>query len=254
VQPSPTPLQATPAAIPAATAGPAPPPDSPPPTAAPTPAALPLPQPPAGESAWLDATNLGTVQAFRQYVDNYPAGPHSDEALQRVEVADDKAWTAAAAAGTIVAINRYLTQFPGGAHVAQAQSGIADLEQKATDQKPSTLNLRFDGSWQATISCTDAGTSKGYTVQLAAQVKDGSFHGRHGIDGKPDSLTVDGTIQLDGSVELLAQGLTGNPRNTFGNVASGSPFSYHIQAKFEASSGSGTRVEQRPCNFTALKR
>ncbi len=153
-----------------------------------------------------------------------------------------------------MALNQYLAQFPGGAHLAQAQSSVAALEQKAADQKPSAPTRRFDGNWQATISCTDAGETKGYTVQLAAQVKDGAFHGHHGIDGQPDSLSVDGAIQLDGSVELFAQGLTGNPRTTFGRVAPGSPFTYHIEAKFGTSSGSGTRVEARACNFTAIKR
>jgi hypothetical protein len=38
-----------------------------------------------------------------------------------------------------------------------------------------------------------------------------------------------------------------------GNVATGSKYSYHVLARFEGTSGTGTRVELRPCSFTAAK-
>ena len=243
--------------VPPSASSAAPSPVSAPPPSAPTPAQSTPPAPPqstADERTWLDATNTGMVQAFRQYLVDFPDGTHVAEARQRIQAADDHAWTNAAGAGTMVAINQYLAQFPAGAHVEQAKSSIAALEQKAANQKSSAPTRRFDGNWLATISCPDSGPAKGYMVQLAAQVKDGNFHGRHGIDGKPDSLALDGSIQIDGSVELYAQGLTGDPRFTAGKVAQGSPIAYHIQAKFEGSSGSGSRTEQRQCTFTAFKR
>jgi hypothetical protein len=215
----------------------------------------PPPSPPgADERAWREASNVGTVQAFREYLDRFPDAAHVADARQRIQAADDKAFASATGAGTMVALNQYLTQFPDGAHVAQARDNIAALEQRAVDQKPSALTRRFDGNWQATISCPSAGEAKNYTLQITAQVKDGNFHGQRGVEGKPDSMAVDGRIQLDGSTELYVQGLTGDPRVTFGHLPPGSHFAYHIQAKFDGSSGTGSRVELRPCNFTALKR
>ena len=85
-------------------------------------------------------------------------------------------------------------------------------------------------------------------------VPDGNFQGQHGSDGKPDSLALNGNIQPDGSVALYAQGLTGDPRFTPGKVPPGSPIAYHIQVKFDGSSGARSRTEQRPCTFTAFKR
>jgi hypothetical protein len=219
-------------------------------TAAPEPAA----QPNADERAWLEATNAGTVQAWRQYLNSFPDGAHAADARQRAQAADDKAFATAAGAGTMVALNQYLTQFPDGAHVARAQASLATLEQQAADQKPSALVRRFDGMWQIAIACQPSGKAEGYTLQFPAAVKDGNLHGLRGTEGKPESLILDGKIQADGSAEIFAHGLTGNSRYTPGALPPGSPIGYRIQAKFEHTSATGSRVENRPCTFTALKR
>lgn len=91
-------------------------------------------------------------------------------------------------------------------------------------------------------------------MQLAVQVKDGVFHAEKGTEGKPDWLTVEAAIQLDGSAELFAQGLTNDGIYSVGGVPPGSPYSYRILAKFEGASGTGSRVELRLCTFTALNR
>jgi hypothetical protein len=66
-------------------------------------------------------------------------------------------------------------------------------------------------------------------------------------------MTGDGTIQVDGSTELLVQGIISDPGFTVGNFPTGSRYSYHVIARFEGANGSGNRVELRPCTFTALK-
>jgi hypothetical protein len=38
-----------------------------------------------------------------------------------------------------------------------------------------------------------------------------------------------------------------------GNVSDGTEISYHVPAHFEGKTASGTRVELRPCDFTALE-
>ena len=60
-------------------------------------------------------------------------------------------------------------------------------------------------------------------------------------------------FEIDGSSELFVQGFTSDPTFTVGQVATGTKYSYHVVAKFKGTSGSGTRVELRPCNFSALK-
>jgi len=167
-------------------------------------------------------------------VDNYPVGPHVEDARQRIQVADDRAWTAASTAGTMMALNQYLAQFPGGAHLAQAQSSVAAFEQKSGGSEAFCADPSFRRQLASHHFMRGCGETKGYTVQLAAQVKDGTFHGHHGVDGQPDfAFSGRGQFNLDGSVELFAQGLTGNPRTTFEESRQGSPFAYHIEAKFE---------------------
>jgi hypothetical protein len=178
---------------------------------------------------------------------------HAAEARARIAAADDKAWLEASNAGTIVALNRYLGQFPDGAHVAQAKTSIAVLAQRPVPQKPAADTRRFDGTWTATISCTNASGARGYNVTVPSKINDGIFHAQRGIDGKPGWLTIEGKIEIDGSTELSVQGITDASAYTVGTVPPGTGFSYHIQGRFDGSSATGTRVELRPCNFTALK-
>jgi hypothetical protein len=212
-----------------------------------------LPGPTADDLAWSYASNLATTQALQQYLDGSPNGAHVAEAQHRIRTIDDKAWADAFGTGTIVALNRYVAQFPDGAHVAQARNSIAGLERQAADENHSSDKTRFDGNWQATISCSDAGGAQGYSRQFASQVKDGIFHGQRGTENQPNWLAVDGTIQLDGSSQLFVQGIISDGSFTVGHVPSGTKYNYHVLAKFAGTSGSGNRVELRPCSFTAVK-
>jgi hypothetical protein len=187
-------------------------------------------------------------------VDVSPGGVHVADAQQRIRAADDKAWADAAGPGTMVALNRYLAQFPDGAHVAQAQRALAALEKQVLDQNPGADKTRFDGAWRTTVACATTAGARGYTYQFVSQVKDGAWHGERGTEGQPNWLSIDGKIQLDGSAELFAQGVTGDPAFSGVNTSPGSNYSYHILARFDATSGTGKRLEQRPCDFTAVKR
>jgi hypothetical protein len=42
-------------------------------------------------------------------------------------------------------------------------------------------------------------------------------------------------------------GLTNNLRYTYGQVKSGTPYAYTVNAQFSGSSATGKRVELRPC-------
>jgi hypothetical protein len=84
-------------------------------------------------------------------------------------------------------------------------------------------------------------------------VKDGVLSGEHGQQGSPGWVKYDGRIQPDGTAEIQARGLTGNPKTAVGQVPSGTSYSYRVKAQFDESRGSGSRVDLRPCNVVFVK-
>jgi hypothetical protein len=47
--------------------------------------------------------------------------------------------------------------------------------------------------------------------------------------------------------------MTRDPKHTISRLSSGSPYAYHVDARFEGSRGSGNRTEVRPCTLTFVK-
>ncbi len=124
----------------------------------------------------------------------------------------------------------------------------------AFGQEPAT---RFDGTWAVTLVAPDSTdaqgkTAKGFTFYFNAQVKDGVLHGEHGEKGKPAWLSLDGKIAPDGTAELTANGIAVQPY-AYKNAPTGTPYIYHVKAKFEGAKGSGTREEGRATAFTFVK-
>ena len=115
--------------------------------------------------------------------------------------------------------------------------------------------VQFDGTWATVFTCpsntTDAAV--GYTLQFGTIIKDGVVAGQNGGKGQPGSLTLEGRIEPDGSANLSASGLTGRPGRTTGQVAQGTPFSFHIKTRFEGSRATGNRVEGRACKLTMYR-
>ncbi len=113
---------------------------------------------------------------------------------------------------------------------------------------------RFDGNWLTTVSCPAARDALGYSYQFTSTVKDGVFHGLHGTEGEPGSLEVDGTIPPDGNASLYAKGRTGSKEYVPGrDTPRGTEYGYNIEAHFEGSTGTGKRIEGRPCSFKFAK-
>jgi hypothetical protein len=107
---------------------------------------------------------------------------------------------------------------------------------------------RFDGSWQTTISCAAARGALGYSFRFVSTVKDGVFHGVHGTIGQPSSLQLDGKIGADGAATLYAAGRTGSKEFVPGtDTPRGTEYNYTIDAHFQGTTGTGTRIEGRPC-------
>lgn len=112
---------------------------------------------------------------------------------------------------------------------------------------------RFDGTWDVSIACPPKDGGLGYTIQLSALVKDGVFHGQSGTDGIAPFVALDGKINPDGGAVIRAKGLTGDPKYLMHNSKKGMPYSYHIDASFSGSRGTGTRIEGRSCNLIFFK-
>jgi len=113
---------------------------------------------------------------------------------------------------------------------------------------------RFDGKWLTTVSCPNARGALGYSYQFMSTVTDGVLHGLHGTEGAPGSLQIDGTIPPDGNGSLYAKGRTGSKEYVVGkDTPVGTEYGYDIEAHFGDSTGTGTRLEGRPCSLKFVK-
>jgi hypothetical protein len=112
----------------------------------------------------------------------------------------------------------------------------------------------FEGAWAITFTCPPAGGALGYSYRVAAQITDGMLHGEKGEKGKPGWLTIDGKIGADGSLNnLYVDSLVGASQFAVGNVARGTEFGYHVAGKLNGASGTGSRIEGRPCTLDFAK-
>ena len=113
----------------------------------------------------------------------------------------------------------------------------------------------FDGTWIVILVCPHgADGAFGYTLQFDAAVKAGVLHGELGTQGKPGSLTLDGTIESDGTAKLAVKGLTGDPDYSTAHARQATPYAYDVSGHFKGSNGTGTRIGGRYCNFSFQRR
>ena len=109
---------------------------------------------------------------------------------------------------------------------------------------------RFDGVWDTVISCGNTGGALGYSFRFPSTVKNGTLHGEKGTRGEPGWLELDGKILSDGSAKIYADGLVGAREFAVGQRPAGTQYGYHIEANFSGATGTGNRVEGRPCTVT----
>jgi TIR domain len=256
-------------------------------------------QPTADDGAWLDATTADTVQAFRRYLNRFPAGTHVAEAQERIRTADDKSWAEAAGVGTVAALSQYLEQFPDGVHATQARGRMAELESNAADERAWSEAVKagtiasfndyltafpagahraeaqhrladlkasaasqpsantgagpFDGKWTTIVTCPPAAGAGAFTLLVVADVKDGALRGEKGTQGQPGWFSLDGKVQSNGAVEIVARGIVSSTALAGRNVPVGTEYGYLISGRLEGSKGTGTRKGGRPCSVTFTK-
>jgi len=113
----------------------------------------------------------------------------------------------------------------------------------AADEHP------FDGVWETTVSCENAAGALGYSYRFDSNVKDDVLHGEKGEKGKPGWFQLDGKISPAGTARFYADGLVGASETAVGRRRAGTRYNYHVDANFSGDSGTGKRVEGRPCTF-----
>jgi hypothetical protein len=112
----------------------------------------------------------------------------------------------------------------------------------------------FDGTWSVLQVCdsTQEG-ARGYTWRYDAAVKDGHLVGHYRNPGQSPSLTLEGQINPDGTATLVAQGISADSDHNIKFAPPQTPISFRVAAKFEAATGSGSRLGVRSCKFTFKK-
>jgi hypothetical protein len=112
----------------------------------------------------------------------------------------------------------------------------------------------FDGEWDTIVSCPNSNGALGYSFEFPSHVKDGVLHGDKGVKGEAGWLQFDGTIAADGTASLYASGLVGASEMAVGHRPVGTSYGYHVDVRFSGASGTGHRVEGRPCTVTFTKK
>ena len=113
---------------------------------------------------------------------------------------------------------------------------------------------RFDGIWTTILACGNSNGALGYSFEFPATVKDGVLHAEKGTSGQPGWLRLDGKILEDGSADFYASGIVGAAPFAVGQRPAGTEYGYHVAAQFSEKSGTGHRVEGRPCTVVFTKK
>ena len=158
-------------------------------------------------------------------------------------------WKSTEAINTNAAYEDHLARFPTCSFASLARTRIAALTipDSAKDKR------RFDGIWLGHLVCepTPSGLP-GWKTELTGRVTDGVFHAEFGRVGKPGSQIFDGTIEPDGTVDILQKGWSGQ-RDPFHRPL-GTEFNNKYLTKFDGSHANGTRSNRASCNVNFTKR
>jgi hypothetical protein len=131
---------------------------------------------------------------------------------------------------------------------------LAVLMTVASDTRADEKVKHFDGEWNTVLSCPNSNGALGYSFDFPSIVKDGVLHGEKGEKGKPGWFQIDGPIAPDGHASIYASGLVGAAEAAVGRRPAGTQYSYHIETAFIDASGTGNRVEGRPCTVTFTRK
>ena len=163
---------------------------------------------------------------------------------------DDVAWVLLKETTDEAALKRFTSRYPNSPLRKDAEARIAALERAEAANR-----RRFDGNWLGKLVCktTNSGLP-GWSYELTGKVTDGIFHAEIGRVGQPGSQTFDGTIEPDGTADILQKGLSGDSRRDPFHRPAGTEYNNKYLTKFEGLHGSGTRSDRPSCNVNFVKR
>jgi hypothetical protein len=114
---------------------------------------------------------------------------------------------------------------------------------------PPELSTSHDGRWSVHLHCPDVRSQKGvvsgYTYDFVVQIRGGRLDGE-GRSAPPAFIRFTGQVFPDGTLEIDANGVSGNPETTFGKIARGTPYRYTMKGTLGSDRGKADRVELRP--------
>jgi hypothetical protein len=108
---------------------------------------------------------------------------------------------------------------------------------------------RFDGLWGVEIACGEGESGESaYRHRFFATIRNGDLRGRVGPQGKPGEAIYDGTVEPDGTMVIVVNGITGpNARPKPNSVVT-----YQLAGRLEGSQGSAMRFG-RDCDIKIAK-
>ncbi len=224
----------------------------------------PVPSPPAQMAAQAPAAPVPTPQAAAAPavtpppLTSVPPAPPPEIAAQiatpapappppAAPISEDAAWQAALAANTIAALDGFLKTYGNGSHAPDAKLQLVNLILAAP-----APSKDFDGTWTTTWRCADMERARGYTYEFRGQIKDGVYHAQYGTKGQPSSLELDGKIEPGGAAGFKGAVVVGSPIAGMG-AARGTVSPVYAMARFGHASGTGDRINLRPCSLTFVK-
>jgi multidrug efflux pump subunit AcrA (membrane-fusion protein) len=137
---------------------------------------------------------------------------------------------------------------------AKAQVTPVAAPDKSPPASPTSV-ARFDGTWNVNVECSKhPDGAAGYVIGLVAEVKDGVLRGEKAVEGAAGEIRIQGIIQPDGTAKLEVKGTTGDdPKFLLKGSRTRTPYGYDVAAQFDASRGTGRRLQHRACALTFVR-
>jgi len=142
-----------------------------------------------------------------------------------------------------------------GALGAVAQETAREKAREPAPQ-PAAATNRFDGDWTLRVACAATADAQPVAVDMPASILNGRLFGSNGALGYPGVMQVEGTVEPDGRAQFQARGRTASPATAVGHPPAGTPYSYDVEARFDAATmrGTGRHAEDRPCDYSFVRR
>ena len=119
----------------------------------------------ADEAAWVAALERDTLQAYRDYLAEFPDGRFKAEAQEQIDRYDNEAWATAQTADSVRGYEDYLEAWPEGLHADEARARIAEIK-AAEDARERAAREAREAEARAWSAAAQADTVPAYQGYL----------------------------------------------------------------------------------------